>query len=95
MCRHFFATNPPTALYGKVSASEGCAAISDKNGALLFYCDGKTVWNRNNAIMANGTDLKGNFSASQSTIIVPWPNNPYKYFLFTLDDSEHSLSKRP
>ena len=46
---------------GAMVTQEGCASISDANGRLLFYTDGKTVWNRNHVVMSNGTGLLGNF----------------------------------
>lgn len=64
---------------------EGCASISDLNGQLLFYSDGVTVWNSNNAIMPNGTGLWGNFSSTQSAMIIPFPGDENRYYIFTVD----------
>ena len=65
-------------------ADEGCATISDKKtGALLFYTDGVTVWNSKHQIMKNGTDLKGDYSSTQSALIVPDPSNNLQYYIFT------------
>jgi hypothetical protein len=68
---------------GQLSTLEGCATISDSNGNLLFYTDGTTVWNRNHSIMMNGTGLKGSFSSTNSAIIVPKPDSPNIFFIFT------------
>src|SRR6185369_16589026 len=57
-------------------ATEGSASICDKNGKILFYCNGHTVYNRNHVIMQNGNDLAGHQSAFQSVVIVPQPNSP-------------------
>ncbi|WP_299278163.1 T9SS type B sorting domain-containing protein [uncultured Psychroserpens sp.] len=62
------------------------SAISDKYGNLLFYSDSRTIWNKNhtqfpNASLLNGTDLKG----FKNSIILPKPNNPGRYFIFTID----------
>ncbi|MCE9540591.1 MAG: PKD domain-containing protein [Bacteroidetes bacterium] len=74
-----FNTDPPTPLTdGVLSTSEGCASVADKNGALVFYTDGITVWNKNHVAMPNGTGLLGNPSATQSAIIVPYPGT-YNY----------------
>jgi hypothetical protein len=86
-CGLDFNSGTPVALdNGALSTMEGCSSISTKTGALRFYTDGSTVWNRNDAPMPNGTGLKGNSSSTQSGIIVPWPENDNKYFVFTIDD---------
>ncbi len=75
---------------GQLSTIEGCSTISDSNGNLIFYTDGITVWNKNhnpmpNASAALGNGLYGNPSSSQSALIVPQPNNPYIFYIFTID----------
>ena len=61
---------------------EGVSSIANANGQLLFYSDGITVWNRNHAVMPNGTGLTGGFSSTQSALIVKQPGaNPF-YYLF-------------
>ena len=43
-----FNSGSPVALTnGQLSTDEGCTTISDKNGNLLFYTDGKVVYNKN------------------------------------------------
>ena len=81
-----FNSGSPVALTnGKLVTKEGCTTISDKDGKLLFYTDGSFVYNRNHQIMPNGYGLLGHNSSTQSAIIVPKPNNPYIYFIFTVD----------
>ncbi|MBR9845302.1 MAG: T9SS type B sorting domain-containing protein [Algicola sp.] len=77
---------PVPLLDGELNTDEGCASISDGFGSLLFYTDGVTVWNRNHDIMLNGTGLNGDFSSTQSAIIVPKPDNSNIYYIFTVDD---------
>src|SRR5690606_4302819 len=72
---------------GVLSTEEGCATISNSTGQLLFYTDGITVYNRGHNIMPNGTGLLGDISSSQSSIIVPKPNDPNIYYVFTVDDT--------
>ena len=72
---------------GQLNTDEGCATISDANGKLLFYTDGKTVWNKNHQVMFNGTGLKGDVSSTQSAIIVPHPGNTNLYYIFTVDSN--------
>ncbi|MBT8395031.1 MAG: hypothetical protein KJN66_09295, partial [Bacteroidia bacterium] len=71
---------------GQLNTNEGCSAISDKFGNLLFYSDGSTVWNRNHLIMQNGSGLYGDASSSQSAIIVPKPDDENIYYIFTVDN---------
>lgn len=97
-----FNTNPPTYPTGAAlptinppflsgSYIEGTASIADKKtGALLFYTDGQTVWDRTNQPMPNGTSLLGNSYLSSVTgaAIVPVPNSCTRYYLFTIGDGE-------
>jgi gliding motility-associated-like protein len=81
-----FNSGIPTLLANsQVNTLEGCSTMSDGNGNLLFYTDGVTVWNQSHAIMANGTDLNGSFSSTQSSIVVPNPVNTNIYYIFTTD----------
>lgn len=70
---------------GQLSTDEGCTSISDTNGNLLFYTDGRIVYNANHTAMPNGTGLKGDPSSTQSAIIIPKPNDPNIYYIFTVD----------
>jgi len=81
-----FSTTPPSALInGALSTEEGCATICDNSGQLLFYTDGSTLYNKNHQPMANGSGLYGDFSSTQSAIIVPLPGSTTLYYVFTLD----------
>ena len=85
-----FNTNPPTALTnGQLNTDEGCSSFSDANGNLLFYSDGISVYNKNHDFMrySNGdlaNNLEGNPSSTQSGMIIPKPNDPSIYYLFTV-----------
>ena len=72
-------------LDGALDTVEGCATISSNNGDLLFYTDGVTVYNRNHEVMVNGTGLNGNFSSTQSAVILPKPGTLNSYYIFTTD----------
>lgn len=69
---------------GALNTLEGCAAISDRFGNLLFYTDGVTVYNRNHQVMTGGSGLLGDPSSSQSAIIVPKPDSKTIYYIFTV-----------
>ncbi len=66
---------------GQTNTSEGVASVSDSLGNLLFYTDGRTIWNRNHGIMAAG--LSGDSVSTHSATIIPNRNNPDQYFVFT------------
>ena len=67
-----------------VHTREGVASISDRNtGELLFYTDGRQVWDRNHGYMPNGFGLMGNYSAAQSSVIIPKPGSTTRYYIFT------------
>lgn len=42
---------------GTNAAPEGCTAVSDANGQLLFYTMGDTIWNKNHVAMPNGYNM--------------------------------------
>lgn len=68
-----------------IANQEGCATISDSSGILLFYTDGQKIWNKNHQTMANGDSLMGNKSSTQSSFILPLPQNNHLYYVFTTD----------
>ena len=77
--------NPAPIAGNAINSAESCASISDQNGNVLFYTDGITVWNKNNAIMLNGTGLLGDQSSMQGALIVPAPGSSSNYYIFTTD----------
>ena len=82
-----FNSGAPVALTnGALTTTEGVATISDNSGNLLFYTNGITVWNRNHLIMTNGNGLLGDFSSTQSAIIVQKPLSNNIYYIFTSDN---------
>jgi len=81
-----FNSGKPVALTdSRMNAEAGCAVISNKAGQLLFYTDGKKVWNKKHQIMPNGFDLKGSQMLNQNTLIVPLPDSADIYYLFTVN----------
>ncbi len=70
---------PPSS---QMDGFEACGSVSDSTGHLLFYTDGKKIWNSNHQVMQNGAGLTGNAS-SQQLAIVKHPGNPSQYFVFT------------
>jgi WD40 repeat protein len=82
----FTSGTPTTILTSALYHSEGCSSIADASGNLLFYSDGRKVWNANNAQMPNGVGLLANYSSTQGVLIVPHPGNSDQYFVFTVGD---------
>lgn len=80
-----FNSGTPVVITGSLINLEGCAAISDKNGKLLFYSNGVTVWNKNHQVMLNGTDLSAEPHSTQSCLILPLPGSTDIYYIFTTD----------
>jgi len=60
----------------------GTGSYSDKNGELLFYTEGDTIWDKSHNPMPNGTGLIGMIPSEQPVAIVPHPGNSDQYFLF-------------
>ena len=74
-----------------INSNESTASVSDPaTGQLLFYTDGRKVWNTNNQVMPNGANLLGGFfnSCTQGALIVPFPEDNQRYYLFTLEELE-------
>ncbi len=83
-----------SAASGTINTSEGCSSISDLNGNLLFYTDGRNIWDKNYTIMPNanyaaGTGLMGDPSSTSSGLIIPKPGNSNQYYVFTVDEPHH------
>ncbi|MFK7834106.1 MAG: hypothetical protein AB8B52_12605, partial [Winogradskyella sp.] len=79
---------------GQINTLEGCTSIANEEGVLQFYTDGQTVWSRNHQIMPNGnyfggTGLLGDPSSTSSGLIVPRPERPNQYYIFTVDEPHH------
>ncbi len=68
---------------GKINTWEGCSSISDEQGNLLLYSDGKTLWNKYHKIVKNGTGFLGDISSTQSALLLPLPKNDSMIVLIT------------
>lgn len=63
---------------------EGIGVANDPtSGDLLFYTDGIKVYNKNHALMANGSSLSGGTSSTQSGMICQVPGSLTKYYIFS------------
>ena len=68
---------------GQLMAPEGAASISERNGENLFYTDGNIVYDRNHNVMFNGSSIGGDNNSTQSSLIVPFPNDETLFYIFT------------
>jgi len=91
-----FSGGAPTVITtSQMAAGEGSASVSDPaTGELLFYTDGVSVWNANNAVMPAGSGLMGGLSSTQAALIVPKPENSNEYYIFTTDQTGGSIGLR-
>ncbi|MCK5703751.1 MAG: hypothetical protein KAI29_21485, partial [Cyclobacteriaceae bacterium] len=79
-----FNEQPPVAVSdGQLNAPEGAASISEQNGENLFYTDGNIVYDRDHLPMTNGNGIGGENSSTQSSIIIPFPNDETLFYIFT------------
>ncbi|MFK8059833.1 MAG: T9SS type B sorting domain-containing protein [Polaribacter sp.] len=79
-----FLNKEPTVINdSKILAARGTSSISDKNGNLLFYTDGVSVYNSSH-IKISGKGLESDFVTSQNVIIIPKPNSSSIFYIFTI-----------
>jgi len=93
-----FNSGAPVPLVTAMHTEEGTASVCDAQGALLFYTNGDTVWNRNHAIMPNGAALAPGtqiYSTTQAAVIVPVYGQPDRWYVFTLGASWYAGSLPP
>ena len=95
----FSSGSPVRLYNGGMHSFEGCAVMCDRQtGRVLFYTDGMTVWDSTHAMMQNGLIMRkkpeniiprDNFFeqfdsvATQSALIVPFPCDSQRYYVFT------------
>lgn len=89
-----FTDGTPVATSSRLFTEEGSASLSDKDGNLLLYTNGITVWNREHKVMPNGNGLMGGKSSTQSALILPKPGSQTIYYIFTTDIQAQSNGLR-
>jgi hypothetical protein len=78
----FNGCDPVALTMGQNAGFEGCAAISDQNGQLLFYTNSDQVWTDQHVVMPNGSLVSGGGSLSQ-VLIINDPGSLHQYYIFT------------
>lgn len=68
-----------------VGGNYGTASLSDTFGNLLFYTNGKKVWNKSHSIMTNGTNIVNALEEYDfiNTVIVPNPGDSMQYYIIS------------
>ncbi|MBO2009111.1 gliding motility-associated C-terminal domain-containing protein [Hymenobacter negativus] len=61
---------PRPLLGSAMTATSGCATLSDAAGNLLLYSNGEQVWNRQHQLMPGGQSLGGNTLVAQGCAVV-------------------------
>ncbi|MBX2907756.1 MAG: T9SS type A sorting domain-containing protein [Taibaiella sp.] len=94
-----FATGSPVALHTELVSAEGCASVCDRNGKLLFYTNGRSVWDSTHTVMPNGDTICpfSTQSSSQGALIAPVlstlsEGGPTKYYIFSLQNFDYFIS---
>lgn len=97
-----FNSGTPVGVQTDISGfGEGQASVCDASGQLLFYTEGTYIWDRNNNLMPNGSDLTGivstttyspTSSTAQGTLIVPMPGTTSKFYVFSLTSMEQNVT---
>ena len=92
-------SNPTAFITNELHTYENYNSISDKNGNLLFYVNGSptdsygnlnmcnTIYNSQFQLMDNGDSIKSDYSETQGSLIIPYPNNNNKYYLFQIQET--------
>lgn len=82
-----FNSGTATYLGGSINTEEGVSTWCDDNGQVLIYSDGSFVYDKNHALMPNGSGLMGGASSTQSALIIPAPGNPTLFYVFTTSNT--------
>ena len=88
-----FNTTPAVALTdGAMDAMEGCTAVSDRNGQVIFYTDGDVLFDRTHTQIDSGLGGTPNATgpAAQSVIAVGVPNDETLFYIFTTQSTDPS-----
>ncbi len=82
-----FSTGTPVSFSSSCTGAEGTASVSTSDGELLFYSNGKSVWNKEHDLMPGGASLMASdpSSTSQASAIVPVPGSDNLFYVFSLE----------
>lgn len=83
-----FSVKPPSVFTTNMVTSEGSGGATNGKGELLFYSDGRFVYNKLHMQMPNGFGLTGSPSSSQSAIVLQHPSQKAdnQFYIFTVPE---------
>ncbi|MCW3121704.1 MAG: hypothetical protein JWQ38_1196 [Flavipsychrobacter sp.] len=86
-----FKSGVPVPIKTGMFNNEGCATVCDTGANLLFYTNGKKVWDNTNTVMPGGTAIVpfSTASATQGALIIPDPGSSKKYYVFSIEEGEN------
>src|SRR5690606_19542800 len=75
-----------------LNSIESSASISDSNGNLIFYAGGYTnstvsylkIFSASHQLIQNGDSIKGDGTVTNGLVILPFPSDTNKYYLFSI-----------
>ena len=79
-----FLSGTPTPKTTALNTSAGSSTISDPTGHTLLYTNGNTIYNSNNQVIQGGSNLGGDTTLAQSSLIVPSQKENNIYYSFTI-----------
>lgn len=74
--------NWPTPFNSGANIHEGSTVVTNRHGELVFYTDGRTVWNKH-GVAHNSTGLLGSSSATQAVATFPLNQEQTRYGIVT------------
>lgn len=85
-----FNSGSPAFFDAGIWSKEGTATVCDKAGALLFYFDGRSVYNRMHDVTPNGVSIVPfpTVSTTQGALAVQRIGNASQYYLFSIESIE-------
>lgn len=97
----FAGANPIALTTGIEGFGEANASVCDRDGNILFYTEGSYIWDRNGNLMPNGSNitqlvsvgtLPVTSSSCQGALIVPFPEQGQRYYVFSVTNTEMGIN---
>jgi len=89
-----FNFDPPRVIESNSLRGETIGAISNADGALLFYCDGVNIYNRNHDVLPNGSAVATATSSNNGVIFIPDATDPDLIHLYIVNSIGGTQGRR-